>query len=152
VSGGALAKRCGALFFSGWFNLFVITACAANGSSPTHSSVVFMPIHTYYVSSTGSDRNSRTPHTAWATPHRGVDCGDVIIAAAGNYTRNVFGTNSWGQVSNCPSTRGGNDGRGGVYFATLLCAGPNITSWRPNPIRRSIESDIPKSDWQSEAS
>ena len=29
----------------------------------------------------------------------------------------------WGAVSNCPSTSGGIDGAGGVYFATLLCGG-----------------------------
>ena len=125
----SLAKRRGSVFFSGWFNLFVVVAYAANGSSPTHNSVVFRPLRTYYVSPTGSDRNSGTsPRTAWATPRHAVECGDVIIAAAGSYARNQFGTNSWGEVSNCPSTRGGIDGRGGVYFAALLCAGPDITS------------------------
>jgi hypothetical protein len=125
----SLVERRGSLSFSGLFNLFFIVTCAANGSSPTHNSVAFMPLHTYYVSPTGSDRNSGTsPHAAWSTPHHAVDCGDVIVAAAGSYARNVFGTNSWGEVSNCPSARGGIDGRGGVYFATLLCAGPDVTS------------------------
>ena len=97
--------------------------------------VVFAPLHTYYLSPTGSDSNNGlTPSTAWATPKHSVNCGDVIIAAAGNYTYAAspvyvpFGIGQWGKVSNCPSTSGGIDGNGGIYFAMLLCAGPNVTS------------------------
>ncbi len=51
-----------------------------------------------------NDRNAGTsPSTAWATPHHAVNCGDVIIAAAGSYGIGHFGTNSWGAVSNCPA-------------------------------------------------
>jgi hypothetical protein len=61
-----------------------------------------------------------------------VQCGDVIIAAAGSYGKYIFGTKNWGAVSKCPSTTGGIDGKGGVYFATVLCAGPYITSCSVN--------------------
>jgi len=50
-----------------------------------------------------------------------MNCGDVIIAAAGTYTTNFNG--AFGQVNNCPSTSGGIDGTGGIYFAVLLCGG-----------------------------
>ena len=100
-----------------------------DGIAKTPASAPFVPVHLYYVSPTGDDHNSGTsPATAWATPRHPVQCGDVIIAAAGRYRQHVFGTNSWGDVANCPSTRDGVDGGGGVYFATLLCAGPDITS------------------------
>jgi hypothetical protein len=54
-----------------------------------------------------------------------VKCGDVIIAQPGTYSGSwsVFGTNEWGPVSGCPSTSGGIDGRGGIYFAVVLCGG-----------------------------
>jgi hypothetical protein len=66
----------------------------------------------------GSDEAAGTSVTTpWASPNHKVVCGDVIIAAPGTYGN--FST--WGPVSNCPSTSGGIDGTGGVYFATLLC-------------------------------
>jgi len=106
-------------------------------AKPMHgvSDTVFTALHTYYLSPTGSDANSGLdPAHAWATPHHNVVCGDVIIAAAGTYstTYGHFGTNDWGTVSNCPSTSGGIDGKGGVYFAVLLCAGPNMSSCQVN--------------------
>jgi hypothetical protein len=89
----------------------------------------FAALHTYYVSPTGSDNNPGTSAAAaWATPKHAVQCGDVIIAESGNYSSGQFGTNSWGKVTGCPSTSGGIDGKGGVYFASVVCAGPNITS------------------------
>ena len=104
-------------------------APAASGLGQTSASAAFTPLHTYYISPTGDDRNPGTSSdAAWATPRHAVQCGDVIIAAAGSYPDHNFGTNNWGAVSNCPSTRGGIDGNGGVYFAALLCAGPDITS------------------------
>ena len=70
------------------------------------------------MSPTGSDSNNGlTAATAWATPNHAVNCGDVIIAAAGIYPVQP----NWGTVSNCPSTSGGIDGKGGVYFASVLC-------------------------------
>jgi hypothetical protein len=88
----------------------------------------FTALHTYYISPTGSDGNNGTSAaTAWATPNHSVVCGDVIIAAPGAYNSNSFdslshGSSLYGTVANCPSTRGGIDGTGGVYTATILCA------------------------------
>ena len=102
-------------------------------STASASNTAFTPVHTYYISPTGSDNNAGTsPSAPWATPHHAVQCGDVIIAAAGNYTSHQFGTAAWGTVSGCPSTTGGIDGTGGVYFATLVCAGPYVTSCTVN--------------------
>jgi hypothetical protein len=96
--------------------------------------IPFTPLHVYYISSSGNDANAGTsPSKAWATPKHPVQCGDVIIVAAGSYGQGwTFGVNSWGAVSNCPSTTGGIDGKGGIYFATLLCAGPYVTSCSVN--------------------
>ena len=104
----------------------VAIVAASTGSPPVTASgsVPFVALHTYYMSPTGSDSNNGlTAATAWATPNHAVNCGDVIIAAAGSY-RTFQGT--WGTVSNCPSTSGGIDGTGGVYFATLLCGGSYV--------------------------
>src|SRR5574337_376104 len=120
--------------------LFVSEALAQNtlkppASAATQTTVPFTALHTYYISPTGNDRNSGTsPSAPWATPHHNVVCGDVIVAAAGTYSSpyGYFGTNSWGTVSNCPSTTGGIDGTGGIYFAVVLCAGPNLSSCQVN--------------------
>jgi hypothetical protein len=81
----------------------------------------FQALHTYFISPTGSDSNPGTKAQPWASPNHSVVCGDVIIAAAGAYNN---GFSNWGAVSNCPSTTGGIDGAGGIYFAVLLCGGP----------------------------
>jgi hypothetical protein len=95
----------------------------------TESPVPFQALHTYYVSPTGNDNNNGTSAaSAWATPNHAVDCGDAIIAAPGTYNNGQFGTSQWGAVSNCPSTSGGIDGAGGIYFAVLLCGGSDLTS------------------------
>ncbi len=80
----------------------------------------FTALHTYYISPTGSDSNGGTSSSSpWLTPNHPVDCGDVIIAAPGSYSPVL----QFGSVSNCPSSSGGIDGQGGIYFATLLCGG-----------------------------
>jgi hypothetical protein len=109
---------------------FGIILLIFGGGLADAQTVSFIPLHTYYISPTGNDANAGTsPSKAWATPKHPVQCGDVIIAAAGSYRQGwTFGLNSWGAVSNCPSTTGGIDGRGGIYFATLLCGGPNMFS------------------------
>jgi hypothetical protein len=49
----------------------------------------------------GSDSNNGLSSGApWLTPNHAVNCGDVILAAAGNYSNSSFG-NNWGSVS-CP--------------------------------------------------
>lgn len=76
-------------------------------------------------------------------------CGDVIIAAAGSYT-NQF-NQSWGAVSGCPSTTGGIDGHGGIYFATVLCAGPDLEACQVNSGMNNYGFDIEqRSNWAVE--
>jgi hypothetical protein len=49
---------------------------------------------------------------------------------AANYGESIFGTNSWGEVSNCPSPKGGIDGKGPVaapgkriqHFSRIGCS------------------------------
>ena len=92
--------------------------------SSASTDAVFTPTATYYMSPSGSDgANGLTRATAWATPNHAVNCGDVIIAAAGTYNGNL---NQWGTVSNCPSTTGGIDGAGGILAAVLLCGGSDL--------------------------
>ena len=121
---------------------------ASSGSPPVtvSGSVPFTALHTYYMSPTGSDSNNGTsPSTPWATPYHSVVCGDVIIAAAGSYSD----LQSWGKVSNCPSTSGGIDGTGGIYFATVLCGGSYVgacyittkTSTSGNPDAFDVHAD-----------
>ena len=113
--------------------IFAMVILLFGGSLADAQAAPFAPLHIYYISPTGNDANAGTSSSkAWATPHHPVQCGDVIIAAAGSYGEYIFGVNSWGAVSNCPSTKGGIDGTGGIYFATLLCAGPRITSCSVN--------------------
>jgi hypothetical protein len=89
----------------------------------------FTALHTYYISPTGSDSNNGTSAaTPWLTPNHSVVCGDVIIAAAGAYSSANFdsytkGSSLYGSPANCPSTTGGIDGAGGIYFATIVCGG-----------------------------
>lgn len=99
------------------------------------SSSSFVALHTYFIAASGSDSNSGTSATAcgancgpWRTPNHSVKCGDVIIVAAGSYSADQFGVGNWGSVGSCPSTTAGIDGTGGIYFATVLCAGPTLTS------------------------
>jgi hypothetical protein len=94
--------------------------------------VAFTPLHIYYMSATGNDSNNGTsPGTAWATPNHSVVCGDVIVAAAGDYSATNF--SNWGTVSTCPSTSGGLAASpGGIYFAVLLCGGADLEACHSN--------------------
>src|SRR5271166_629547 len=115
------------------------SSCSASlqaaSDPPASGSVPFVALHTYYMSPTGSDSNSGlTAAAPWATPNHAVNCGDVIIAAPGTYGYKANYTNGYPffgnfhTVSNCPSTTGGIDGAGGVYFAVVLCGGSDIGS------------------------
>ena len=126
----------------------------SHGWNSTQTGVYnFTALHTYYLSPTGSDAaNGLTTATAWASPNHAVQCGDVIIAQPGNYTPaySPFGSGSWGTVSTCPSTSGGIDGNGGVYFATLLCGGTDVMSCN---IQNSLSGEpfrVDKSNWAVE--
>jgi len=115
------------------------TPSPASSPSSTPAGTPFAALHTYFLSPTGSDSNNGTSATAcgtncgpWQSPKHSVQCGDVIIAAAGTYSAGQFGVGSWGTVGSCPSTTGGISGTGGIYFAIVLCAGPKITSCNVN--------------------
>lgn len=107
-----------------------LSSTPGSSTSPTPSaspgavgSTQFVPLHTYYISPNGSDSNNGTSlATAWASPNHAVECGDVIIAAAGSYKS----FQNFGAVSACPSNSGGINGSGGIYFATLLCGGSYV--------------------------
>lgn len=116
-----------------------VTASAQNSSL----SVPFTPLHIYYMSPTGSDSNIGTsPSLPWATPNHAVDCGDVIIAVPGDYTAWNSGIAVTSQPSSCPSTSGGIDGTGGVYFATVLCAGDLGSCYVNGTVTGSDYTDI----------
>lgn len=83
----------------------------------------------YITQGACSDSNGGTNPTtdAWCTPNHAMNCGDVIIVTPG--TGLSFGGDGvFGTVSNCPSTTGGIDGTGGIYFAILLCGGSDVMS------------------------
>ena len=118
-----------------------ITTASVGGGN-----VRFIPLHTYYISPTGSDRNNGlTTSTAWASPNHNVVCGDVIIAQPGSYRP----IGRWGTVSGCPSSSGGIDGIGGIYFAVLLCGGSNVGDCTINSTNAS-SMDIASSNWAVE--
>ena len=95
---------------------------------PPSGPTAFTPLHTYFMSPTGSDANNGLDAAhPWATPNHAVVCGDVIIAATGTYGGSTFGA-TFQQPTNCPSTTGGIDGSGGIYFAIVLCGGTDIGS------------------------
>ncbi len=126
----------------------------ASAAEPGTGAKPFAALHVYYLSPAGDDRNAGTsPAAAWATPRHDVACGDVIVAAPGRYVAgpegSPFGAGKWGAVSHCPSTAGGIDGLGGVHFAVLLCAGPDLTSCVVDG--RSVEPfRIDRSNWAVE--
>lgn len=124
--------------------------------------VPFTALHVYYISTAGNDQSTgKSPSTAWATPRHKVDCGDVIIVEPGSYILGKyitpFGVNSWGAVSHCPSTSGGIDGTGGIYFAVVLCAGPHLgactVSGAPSQFNSTVNNEafrIDQSHWAVE--
>lgn len=105
------------------------------GGSGTHS---FVPLHLYFVATSGSDSNDGLAPTAggghgpWATPNHSVVCGDVILVQPTSWgssgAGSPFTAGNWGNVSNCPSTTAGIDGTGGIYAAVFLCAGSDLMS------------------------
>lgn len=67
----------------------------------------------YFLSLSGSDSNNGTSTgTPWLTPNHAVNCGDVIIAAAGTYLYTSFAGANWGTVT-CPA---------GNNVAWVICA------------------------------
>jgi hypothetical protein len=136
-----------------------IEARAAKGNS---TEVPFTPLHVYYISPNGDDNRPGTSRgEAWATPHHNVYCGDLILVEPGNYMLGTyitpFGANNWGTVSNCPSSTGGIDGMGGIYFAVVLCAGPYLgactVSGAPSTENPTVNNEafrVDQSNWAVE--
>jgi hypothetical protein len=105
------------------------TLVSSDGTFTTPASgAAFVALHTYFMapataSPPGNDGNAGTSAAPWLTPnHSGLVCGDVIIAKSGAYTTAGFDITQ--SPGSCPSSSGGIDGTGGVYFVTLLCATP----------------------------
>ncbi|HUB63925.1 MAG TPA: hypothetical protein VL996_05675 [Methylocella sp.] len=88
----------------------------------------FTPLHTYYMSPTGSDSNNGlTTSTPWLTYNGNghtINCGDIVYAMSGTYTSSANFASISTVPSNCPSTSGGLDGTGGIYFAQIICMTP----------------------------
>lgn len=70
---------------------------------------------TYYLAPNGNDSNNGlSASSPWLTPHHSVNCGDVLLAAAGTYSPSSFNNGNWGTVS-CAS---------GNNVAWVKCATP----------------------------
>jgi hypothetical protein len=103
-----------------------LAASAVTNSFTITATTTLTPLHTYFMAATGcNDADAGTSaDSPWCTPNHAVVCGDVIVAAAGDYS--AANLSSFGAVSSCPSTSGGIDGAGGIYFAVLLCGGSDL--------------------------
>lgn len=124
--------KLGALFLSLLLILSQSTEAfyrTGSGGIPGSGGVVtFTPLHQYYVAATGCNDSynglsasfTSGSNGPWCTPNHAIVCGDVLIAAA---SASYPAMQTWGTVSNCPSTSGGIDGTGGIYHAVLLCGG-----------------------------
>ncbi len=101
-------------------------ALAATNNYNIQVNHLFTPLHTYYMSPSGSDTNSgASASSPWLTPnHSQLVCGDLIVAAAGSYAGQAITTTPTG----CPSPpgAGGIDGNGGIYAVVLLCGGASV--------------------------
>jgi hypothetical protein len=88
---------------------------------------VFVPQHQYYIAPYGhcSDSNSgKSARQPWCQDRLGdgvtaFKCGDVVVAARGEYGPIAISN----AATACPSKDKGVDGHGGIYTATILCAG-----------------------------
>jgi hypothetical protein len=112
-------------------NLAATTQVPTASAEPTFSLPNGRVLH--YIAPTdaspaGNDSNSGLDAAhPWATPNHPMQCGDVIIAAPGTYSHSAAQfSNTFGSVTNCPSTTGGIDGSGGIWFAILLCGGTDL--------------------------
>ena len=112
----------------------------------------FTPLAQYYVDPvSGNDGNAGTFASPWKTPNHSVNCGDVLLVKPGTYNTSQL-TYTFGTVSNCPSTSGGIDGTGGIYFAVLLCADllttcNALSNQSGNP---AITTDLNNTNWAIE--
>ena len=90
TAGSYTLSASGAGLSSATSNSFTITTPSTSGK-------------TYYLSPSGSDSNSGlSASLPWLTPNHSLNCGDVVIAASGQYSASNFNTGKWGTV-NCPA-------------------------------------------------
>jgi hypothetical protein len=102
--------------------LFISSGLLAFSYPVASRASAFVPLHTYYMAPNGNDSNNGlSVKTAWLTPNHSVKCGDVIYAQPGTYSGSAILWQVQGAVTQCPSTAGGIDGKGGVFFAQIIC-------------------------------
>jgi hypothetical protein len=90
----------------------VVTVTATSQSDPAQSGSADTTIvsttvgSTYYLAPAaggGNDSNDGlSPSRPWLSPKHAVNCGDVLLAAPGNYDSANFWNSKWGHV-NCPA-------------------------------------------------
>jgi hypothetical protein len=84
---------------------------------------------TYYLSPSGNDGNTGlNTGTSWLSPNHKVNCGDVIVAAAGNYSAAEFYTGKWGTV-NCPAGNNVAWLKCGTFDTCKISTGQNQGMW-----------------------
>jgi hypothetical protein len=84
---------------------------------------------TYYLSPRGNDRNTGlNTGAAWLSPDHAVNCGDVIVAAAGTYSASEFYTGKWGTVT-CPAGNNVAWLKCGTFDTCKISTGTNQGMW-----------------------
>ena len=87
------ANQCSLLFRRGAWQLLLVLSIGLFGSNIARA-------NTYYLSTGGNDGNSgQSSSSSWLTPNHPLNCGDVIVAAAGQYNNANFYTGKWGTVT-----------------------------------------------------
>lgn len=132
---GCSGSTCGTIFATGLYtapaavpspaNVTVKATSQQDSTKSASATVTVLPASptpapssgtTYYIapaSAGGNDRNDgRSANAPWLSPHHSLNCGDLILAAAGSYDAQYFNVGSWGTVS-CPA---------GNNVAWLKCA------------------------------
>lgn len=84
---------------------------------------------TYYLSPSGNDSNNGLSGAySWASPNHSLNCGDVIIGAAGWYSNANFYTGKWGHV-NCPANNNVAWLKCGTFDTCKIYASGNQGMW-----------------------
>ena len=127
----------------------------AGGPPPSSGNLTFTPLHVYYLDPvSGNDANTCTTvaqacQNMSASGLSGVVCGDVVLVKSGSWSGGQINQNL-PTVGSCPSTSGGIDGAGGIYFAILLCAGTDVMSCKYNNGSTGDAFWIDRSNWAVE--
>jgi len=114
---------------SGWAPYLAVQSPSGGSGDYVYSLPNFDSIHYIAPSGCSNSYNGLSPtftsgsNGPWCNVNHALNCGDVVIAQPGTYNGTFV---PFGAVSNCPSTSGGIDGTGGIYFAVLLCGGTDL--------------------------